>query len=68
MSGAVPQYSQIILWRVQGPLHVHKVRGTTILKLWIEINIYLCLVVSVFYVVLSIAGFLCKEIFKFSSL
>jgi len=40
-----------------------KVRGITILKSWIEINIYLYLVVSAFYVVLSIVRFVCKEIF-----
>ena len=63
MSGTVPQNSQITLWRVQGTPHVHKVRGITILKSWIEINIYLYIVVSEFYVVLSIVCFVCKEIF-----
>jgi hypothetical protein len=62
MSGAVSQYSQIILCSVQGPLHVHKVRGIIILTLWIEINIHLYLVLSAFYVVLFSVRFACKEI------
>jgi len=63
MSGAVPQYSQIILWHVQGPLHVHKARGITVLKSWIELTSYLYRVVSAFYVILFVVRFVCIEIF-----
>jgi hypothetical protein len=69
ISGAVLQHSYMISWRVQGPLYLHKVRGITILKSWIEIKHLLeSRVLSVFSWPYSLQDLSAKKSFKFSGM